>query len=220
MKIYVECEESQTVCKSFRLLGFEAYSRDIKDCSGGKPEWHIKGNSLDYINDYSDIRICHPVCKFLANSGVKNLVRNGRRINPERWDKLEEAIMFFNSFKKANSKMIAIENPIPHCYARDGFKNRYGRWVEGIGGYTQIVQPWQFGHKEMKATCLWLMNLPKLKPTNVVGPPPKDVEERKQWAKVHRMPPGPDRERLRSKTYKGIANAMSDQWGSLITIKR
>ena len=100
---------------------------------------------------------------------------------------------------------MATENPIPHKYA-----------VELIGGYDQIFQPWHFGHEKMKATCLWLKGLPPLKYTNVVGPPPKDKKERYKWQDVWTASPGPGREKLRSVTYQGFADAMADQWSVLL----
>ncbi|MCE3278055.1 MAG: cytosine methyltransferase [Bacteroidetes bacterium] len=233
LKELVGCEESQAVCIEFRKLGHEAYSCDIQDCSGGHPEWHLQMDVFDaienraYINNSGfyefddskewDLGIFHPVCRYLANSGVKELVRDGVKINPERWEKLKEAMNFFNKLKNCGIPKIALENPIPHIYARVGLdeenNHTYFGSTPGILGYNQIVQPWMFGHKEMKATCLWLNGLPKLIPTDVVGPPPKDKKERKKWAKVHRMPPGPERAKLRSKTYSGIAKAMAEQWG-------
>lgn len=116
---------------------------------------------------------------------------------------MNKAASFFKMLLNSPIPRIAVENPIPHKYA-----------VEQIGRkYDQIIQPWQHGHEEMKATCLWLKNLPPLRPTNIVGPPPKDKEERKKWARVHRASPGPDRWKERSRTLPGIAEAMADQWG-------
>ena len=199
MRVLIACEESQTVCKAFRERGHEAYSCDIQDCSGGHPEWHLKTDVRQLLTEYFDLVIFHPVCRYITNSGVRWL-----HTEPGRLDKLDEACIFFNLRHKFNSPRVATENPIPHKYA-----------VDKIGVYDQIFQPWHFGHEKMKATCLWLKGLPPLEYTNIVGPPPKDKKERYQWQDVWAASPGPDREKLRSKTYQGIANAMSEQWGGL-----
>lgn len=220
MKILIACEESQIVCKAFRAKGHEAYSCDIQDYSGGRPEWHIKCDVLRVLEGalgYNelipwDLIIAHPSCQFITNSGVRWLYNpNGTR-NIDRWVKLEEAMIFFNQFKGA-AKKVCIENPIPHKYAKNGFewlghtcrdKHLKEHITEGIGAYTQIIQPWQFGHGETKATCLWLEGLPKLQHTNIVS-----GREQRIW----KMAPGPERTKERSKTYQGIANAMAEQWG-------
>lgn len=210
LKVLVACEESQTVCKAFRKLGHEAYSCDILPCSGGHPEWHIKDDIrriLFHPNNKHDIPlmwdliIAHPPCTRLTNSGVCWLeIRN-------LWDELDDACKFFNIFKNYHIQYgipVMIENPIPHKYA-----------VEKIGKYTQLIQPYQFGHTERKATCLWLMGLPKLKPTNNVYEQmiklPKNIQQR-----VHYTPPGPERAKIRSKTFEGIAEAMAQQWSEYI----
>lgn len=214
MKVGVFCEESQVVCKAFRARGHEAYSVDIVDCSGGHPEWHIKNDVREMIGERFDLIIFHPVCKFITNSGVRWL-----HTEFGRWRKLGEACEFFNLRHQFNSPLIATENPIPHKYAVSGLLKWGSEFVYdkdlAIGKYDQVFQPWHFGHQKMKATCLWLKGLPALKPTNIVGPPPKDKKERYQWQDIWTASPGPDRERLRSVTYQGIAEAMADQWGNL-----
>lgn len=196
-KILIACEESQEVCKAFRELGHEAYSCDILECSGGHPEWHIKGDVLDIINQYWDLIIAHPPCTYLCNSGVTWLHRQ-----EGRWEKMREGAEFFKKLLNNKCKLIAVENPIMHKYA-----------VEIIGRrQDQLIQPWMFGHGETKATCFWLKGLPKLEPTNI-------VEGREQ--RLHRLPPSKDRAKIRSKTFPGIAKAMAEQWGKFIedTIK-
>lgn len=193
----VGCEESQAVTIAFRERGHEAYSCDIQDCSGGHPEWHIQGDVRDLLGEYFDLVIFHPVCKYIANSGVRWLHER-----PERYRNMISACEFFNLRHKFNSPRVATENPIPHKYA-----------VKFIGQYDQIFQPWHFGHKKMKATCLWLKNLHPLVFTDIVGPPPKDKKERRNWQDVWMCSPGPEREKQRSKFYTGIANAMAEQWG-------
>ena len=187
MKILIACEESQTVCREFRKRGHDAYSCDILDCSGGHPEWHIKGNVLKILNDGWDMMIAHPPCTRLANSGVRWL--NERNL----WDEMKDGALFFNALMYAPIERIAIENPIPHKYA-----------LEIIGRkYDQIIQPWQFGHGETKATCLWLKNIPILLPTLYAS-----GREQNIW----KMSPSKDRAKLRSKTFPGIAKAMAEQW--------
>jgi len=209
VKILIACEESQAVCIEMRKRGHEAYSCDTLPCSGGHPEWHIQGDVLEQLDKGWDMMIAHPPCTRLANSGVRWLKER------DLWNDLADAIIFFQKLQRANIPKIAIENPIPHKYAVEGFtwvRNFFQNWSVnlgcqydgGIGKYDQIIQPWQFGHGETKATCLWLKNLPKLEPTNI-------VEGREQ--RVWKMPPGADRAKERSKTFQGIAKAMAEQWG-------
>lgn len=209
MKVLVACEESQTVCKAFRATGHEAYSCDILPCSGGHPEWHIQADVRTLLSNYFDLVIFHPVCRYISNSGVRWLSGNHAR-----WIGLYDACEFFNLRHKFNSPRVATENPIPHKYAVNGIDD-LGFTFKGIGYYDQLFQPWHFGHAQMKATCLWLKNIPPLKYTNVVGPPPKDKKKRYEWQNVWTASPGPHRAKLRSKTYPGIAQAMADQWGNL-----
>jgi site-specific DNA-cytosine methylase len=188
MRVLVACEESQAVCIEFRKLGHEAYSCDLLPCSGGHPEWHIQddvkrvlGHPLDLL---WDLVIAFPPCTDLAVSGAKwfeEKRKDGRQ---------QAAVDFFMMFANRPGKW-AIENPI-------GIMSTLYRKPD------QIIQPWQFGHGETKATCLWLNNLPKLEPTEI-------VEGREQ--RIWKMAPGPDRAKERSKTYIGIAKAMAQTWG-------
>lgn len=185
MKILVACEESQAVAIAFRNRGHEAYSCDTHECSGGHPEWHFKGDVRDYLYRHWDMLIAFPPCTDLAVSGA-------RWFKEKRASGIQQAsIEFFMLFANHSCQKKAIENPI-------GIMSNIYRKPD------QIVQPWQFGHGETKATCLWLTGLPLLKPTNI-------VEGREQ--KIWKMPPSDNRAKLRSKTYSGIANAMADQWG-------
>jgi hypothetical protein len=191
MKVLIACEESQAVCMAFRELGHEAYSCDLLDCSGGYPQWHIKGDAIKeaYSGKY-DLMIAHPPCTRLCNSGVSWLAKRNL------WDEMQSGARFFKLLLDAPVNYKAIENPIPHKYA-----------LEIIGRkYDQIIQPWQFGHGETKATCLWLENLPLLIPSDI-------VDGREQ--RLHKLPPSKDRAKLRSKTFPGIAKAMALQWGKL-----
>lgn len=196
MRILVACEESQAVTKAFRARGHEAYSCDILPCSGGHPEWHIQDDVRKHLEGW-DLIIAHPTCTYLTNSGVCWLHKD-----PNRWQLLDEAAEFFKVFINAPCDKVAIENPIPHKYA-----------VERIGcKYDQIIQPWMFGHKERKATCLWLKGLAPLQGTNNVKEEMLKLPKKEQH-RIHYLSPGPDRAKLRSKTFPGIAKAMAEQWG-------
>lgn len=203
VRVLVACEESQATTIELRKLGFDAWSCDLQDCSGGHPEWHIKGDVLNVLNDGWDMMIAHPTCTYLTNSGVCWLWNKDGSRNEKRWQNLKEGAEFFKALLNAPIPLIAIENPIPHKYA-----------VELIGQkYNQLIQPYQFGHAESKATCFWLKGLPKLKPT-------KDVKDewkrlpKNEAQRLHYLPPGPERAKLRSKTFQGVAEAMAVQWGS------
>jgi hypothetical protein len=190
-----DCEYDEPWC---HLHGMHAYecpclgptedeAEYADDCEHGAR--HLAGDlfSVEDISSY-DLVIAHPPCTRLTNSGVRWL--NERNL----WAELDEAAAFFRRILALPVPRLCVENPIPHKYA-----------LERIGeNYAQIIQPWQFGHGETKATCLWLRNLPPLRPTNIVAG---------REAKVHRAPPGPDRWKIRSRTYAGIAQAMAEQWG-------
>lgn len=207
MKVLVACEYSGKVRDAFLRRGHDAWSCDLLPTTSSNSDRHIQGDVRRILRQSWDLVIAHPPCTFLTNAGVRHLysipTRNGvlAKIHGEaRWEAMREAAAFFNLFKGCAPK-VCIENPVPHRYAR-----------ELIGGYSQIIQPWQFGHKQMKATCLWLEGLNPLVPTDIVGPPPKG-EARKAWQMVHRASPGPDRWKLRSTIFDGIADAMGEQWG-------
>jgi site-specific DNA-cytosine methylase len=185
MRVLVACEESQAVCNAFRELGHEAYSCDILPPSGGHPEWHIQVDVLELLKMKWDMVLAFPPCTHLAVSGA-------RYFEEKRKDgRQQAAIDFFMRFANCSCQRTAIENPI-------GIMSTKYRKPD------QIIQPWQFGHGETKATCLWLKGLPPLVPTEI-------VEGREQ--RVWKMPPGPDRPKLRAKTFPGIAKAMAEQWG-------
>lgn len=189
MKVLVACEFSGVVREAFRKKGHEAWSCDIIN-SPEDSYHHIKGDVKHYLNVGWDLMIAHPPCTYLCNSGVRWLHEQ-----EGRWEKMKEACEFFDLLWNAPINKVCIENPIPHGYAK-----------QSMGLYHQKIQPWQFGHGETKATCLWLKSLPKLKPTNI-------VEGRE--ARIHKMSPGKDRGMKRSITYQGIADAMADQWSDL-----
>jgi len=202
MIVLVGCEESQAVTIEFDKLGHNARSCDIQAASGERPDLHIKGDIFHVLmsSPYSfgiDLFIGHPPCTYLANSGVRWLYNKDGSKNKDRWEKMEDAALFFRSLLHVNSEMVCLENPIMHKHALK---------IIGVK-QTQIIQPWQFGHGETKATCLWLKGLPNLMPTDIV-----EGREQKMW----KLPPTPDRQKLRSKTYPGIAKAFATQWGGLL----
>ena len=210
MKVLIACEESQRVCIEFRKRGHEAYSCDIVEPSGGHPEWHILGDCLKVLSGGAfitmdgekhevgkwDLIIAHPPCTYISNAGVRFLYPGGKGVlNEERLRKGIEASHFFLRFLYADCEKIAVENPIPST-------------VYCLPKYTQIIQPWMFGHPVQKKTCLWLKGLPPLQPTEIC--------EERQSSKVagnwfnHG---GKERQRNRAKTFPGIAKAMAEQWG-------
>ena len=181
MRVLVACEYSGTVRDAFRARGHDAMSCDLLPTE--RPGPHHQGSVLDILDDGWDLMIAHPPCTHLAVSGA-------------RWwqgkqEEQQQALAFVHLLMAAPIPRIAIENPI-------------SKISTAIRKPDQIVQPWQFGHGETKATCLWLKGLPKLVPTQVV-----DGRE----ARIHKMSPGPDRWKERSRTYQGIADAMASQWG-------
>jgi len=198
LNVLIACEESGTVRDAFIKRGHNAISCDILETSSPGP--HIQGDIIPLLKYKWDLIIAHPPCTYLANSGVCHLTdKNGDRVE-NRWDRMYEAKYFFYKFLHfARADKICVENPIPHKY--------------GIGKtYTQIIQPWMFGHTERKATCLWLKGLPKLIETNNVKEEMLKLPKREQQ-RLHYLSPGKDRAKLRSKTFQGIADAMAEQWG-------
>ena len=187
MNVLVACEESQAVTIAMRNRGIEAYSCDILPCSGGHPEWHIQDDVSNMLKESWGMVIAFPPCTHLAVSGA-------RWFDEKRKDgRQQHGIDFFMMFTELECKY-AIENPV-------GIMSSIYRKPD------QIIQPWQFGHGETKATCLWLKGLSPLVPTNV-------VEGRAD--RIHKLPPSPDRWKIRSETYQGIADAMADQWGGFM----
>lgn len=186
---------SGIIREAFRKQGHDAWSCDLLP-SMDNSKYHIQGDIQDvYLKDY-DLMIAHPPCTFMCNSGVSWLHKD-----PKRWDELRHANEFFNYLWKSNVKHICIENPIPHKYAL-------------LPKYDQLIQPYQFGHPERKATCLWLKNLCELKETKNVKPEMENLPK-SEAQRIHYMSPGKDRGIRRSISFTGIASAMADQWGSL-----
>lgn len=223
MRVLVACEESQRVCIAFRERGHLAYSCDIKNCTGNHPEWHIKGNVLDYLNvDYKqdpdngipfftcdgvfhcvpcfDLIIAFPPCTYFSRMNFLNYYRKGV-FNEKRFEKALLYVDLFNAIWNADCKRICIENPVPFKLFNDL-----------LPPYTMTLQPYEFGENKSKKTCLWLKGLPPLIPTlHVIEHTPlitvnnsfelhKTIEEQSTY---------------RSKTFNGVANAMAEQWGNL-----
>ena len=209
MKILVACEESQAVTKELRKLGHQAFSCDLLPCSGGHPEWHFKQDVFEVIKQGWDMMIAHPPCTFLAVSGARWLYNKDGSKNIERWQNQAEALDFVQKLMDAPINKIAIENPISVISSN-------------IRKPDQIIQPYMFGDKAQKSTCLWLKNLPKLEPTDIVEKgefiefiSKKGVKKKQpKWyfdaLKEAKTPE--ERRTLRSKTFKGIAEAMATQW--------
>lgn len=192
MRILVACERSGVVRRAFAAQGHDAWSCDLVP-SDDRSNKHFIGDARDYLNDGWDLlMVAHPPCTRLCNSGVRWLEERNL------WADLDDAAALFSAFWNAPIERIAVENPIMHKYAKQRITNYQPP--------AQTIQPWQFGHGETKATCLWLKNLPKLTPTKI-------VEGR--TARIHLMPPSEGRSIERSKTYQGIADAMAGQWGTL-----
>lgn len=186
MRVLVACEFSGIVREAFAARGHDAWSCDLLPTE--KPGQHVVGDVMSYLYGYGapwDLMIAHPPCTHLAVSGA--------RWFKDKTTEQDAALLFVRRLLTAPVYRIALENPISIISSR-------------VRKPDQIIQPWMFGHGETKATCLWLKNLPALVPTDVVSG---------REARVHRMPPGPDRWKERSRTMQGIAGAMADQWGNL-----
>jgi len=201
MKILIACEYSGIVRDAFLAQGHEAISADLLPTE--RPGPHYQGNVLDIINDGYEMLIAHPPCTRLANSGVRWLQSppKGKTLEDMQCE-LQEGAEFYNLLRNAPIKYKAIENPIMHKYAR--------QLIEPID--RQIIQPWQFGEPEFKATGFELQNLPDLVPTEILTRPEPGTLEYKKWSRVHLLPPSPERWKERSRTMPGIALAMAAQW--------
>lgn len=205
-KILVACEESQEVCKAFRNRGFEAYSCDTQDCSGGHPEWHIKGDAiLEAYSGKYDMMIAHPPCTYMSKAGARFMYPKAGFLNEERLKQAMEAKGFFFKLMNAPIKYKAIENPTPLK-------------IVGLPQPSQVVQPYEYGHPYSKRTLLWLNNLPMLIPTNIVSEYtpylPSNTGGAKRGQKHSRGTSKNAKES--SKTFSGVAKAMADQWGEYL----
>lgn len=211
MRVLVACEKSQAVTIELRKLGHEAFSCDILPCSGGHPEWHLQQDVTELLNQKWDMIIAFPPCTYLTVSGNRwfNIERYGEKAM-KRYEDRKKAIEFFMLFANADCDKIAIENPIGHMSTA---------WRKP----DQIIQPWQFGEKAQKSTCLWLKGLPKLEPTEIVSKggfkewvDSKSGKKKKQpmwyYEAFINAKTKIERSALRSKTFPGIAKAMAEQW--------
>lgn len=185
MKILIACEYSGVVRDAFIKLGHDAISCDLLPTDSPGP--HYQGDVRDLMDYPFDLMIAHPPCTHLSVSGARHFAE--KRIDGRQ----QTAVSFFIMLAKSDIPMIAIENPV--CIMSSLYRKP-----------DQVIQPWQYGHNETKATCLWLKGLPLLQPTNI-------VEGREQ--RIHKMPPSADRWKERSKTFQGVADAMANQWGNL-----
>lgn len=205
-KVIIGCEESQAICLAFRKRGHEAYSCDLQPSSGGHPEWHLQMSIFDALKLKKwDLLIAHPPCTYLTVTGNKWFKEqparpSGALVGRAREEAREEAIQFFLDLARANVKMICLENPV-------GIMSSVYRKPD------QIIQPFEYGHPEPKKTCLWLKGLPKLVPTDIVEPEYFISKSGKRLASWYYKPsPSPERQKMRSVTFSGIAEAMANQW--------
>lgn len=219
MRVLVACEESQTVCKAFREKGHVAFSCDLQECSGGHPEWHINGDCLclldgdcEFVTQDGtkhvqegewDLIIAHPPCTYMSKAGARWMYPTAGNISEERLKLAMEAKEFFFKMLNAKCKRIAVENPVPLK-------------VVGLPEPTCSVQPYEHGESFSKKTCLWLKNLPPITPTNIVSnyKPylPSNTGGAKRGQKHSRGVAKNAKEA--SKTFKGVAQAMCEQWGT------
>lgn len=199
-RVLIGCETSGVVRRAFAARGHDAWSCDLLPAED-RSNRHIICDVRDLLNDEWDlIAVFHPPCTRLCNSGVRWLhVPPPGRTKDEMWRELDEGADLFSAVWNAPCPRVAVENPVMHKHAKAR--------IRGYQPPAQTIQPWMFGHGETKATCLWLRGLPNLTPTDIVDG---------RTARVHRMPPGPDRWRERSRTFEGIGEAMADQWGILL----
>jgi len=199
LRVLVACEFSGVVRNAFLARGHDAWSCDLLPSEDASNR-HITGDAREILSDGWDLlMVAHPPCTRLCNSGVRwlHVPPPGKSLE-QMWRELDEAATLFAAFWNAPIPRVCVENPVMHRHAKARIAN--------FADAAQSVQPWQFGHGETKRTCLWLRKLPPLIPTKVVDG---------RTARVHRMPPGPERWKERSRTFPGIAEAMADQWGRL-----
>jgi site-specific DNA-cytosine methylase len=206
-RILIACEESQAVTKAFRKLGYEAFSCDLLPCSGGHPEWHYQEDVFEVIKKGWDLMIAFPPCTDLAVSGARHFERKIADGSQQK------SIEFFMDIINADVEKIAVENPIGIMSGKYRKPN-------------QIIQPWMFGDKAQKSTCLWLKNLPNLQPTDIVEKgeffefTSKKGEKKRMpmwYYKALQEAKTPEQRRtLRSKTFQGIADAMAEQWSKVL----
>lgn len=206
LRVLIGCEESGVMRRAFARRGHEAWSCDLLPAADGS-NYHIRGDVRDVLGDGWDLLVvCHPPCTRLCNSGVRWLHTPppGRTL-ADMWRELEDGVALFAACWQAPIARVAVENPVMHRHARERMPADLPR--------PQIVQPWWFGDPAKKATGFYLRGLPKLIPTSRLPLPVKGSDEAKRWETVHRCPPGPERARIRSRTFPGMAEACAEQWG-------
>lgn len=221
MRVLVACEFSGVVRNAFLARGHDAWSCDLLPSEDGSNR-HIIGDARNILNDGWDLlMVAHPPCTRLCRSGHRWLF-GPEETHPKKlpkgrtWESMlaefETGIALFTDFWRAPIDRVAIENPVMHPPAQKRMPSDLPK--------PHIVQPWQHGDPAFKATGLYLRGLPPLQDSNRLAPPARGTDEHKRWSTVHRAPPGPDRWKIRSRTFPGIANAMADQWGSLGPVKK
>lgn len=202
----VGCECSGRIRAALRARGWDAWSCDIKPAEDGSP-FHIRGDVLKHLRDGWDFAVFHPVCTYLTNSANRWLYEDRpAQSAAQRWEAMQEAAASYCAMRAAPIAHVAVENPVMGEHAK--------RLVNP--GARQVVQPWWFGEPFFKATGFELKNLPRLTPTNKLTPPKAGTPEHKAWSRVHREPPGPNRQANRSRTFPGVADAIADQWGGYV----
>lgn len=203
--VLVGCEESQTICKAFRERGFEAYSCDTQECSGGHPEWHLQMDVFDAIKLVKpQLGIFHPPCTFMSRAGARWMYPAAGFLDIERYKKAMKAREFFMKCLNSNIKYIAVENPLPLKVVK-------------LPKESQIIEPYQFGHEYSKKTLLWLKGLPKLKPTDIKTEYKPYLPSNTGGAKRgQKATPKSITQKESSKTFEGIAKAMAEQWGDFL----
>lgn len=216
-RVLVACEESQSVTIELRKLGFEAFSCDLQDCTGGHPEWHFKQDVFEVIDMGWDMMIAFPPCTYLTVTGARWLYNKDKSRNEARWIAQDEAVEFVKKLYYSNIKRVAIENPVGKLSSL---------WMKP----TQIIQPFYFGDEAQKTTCLWLKNLPPLQHLKAPNLFDDNVthcgkgemvttstgKTFSKWYWETSKGKGKERQIMRSKTFPGIAKAMSEQWGAVL----
>lgn len=208
LRVLIACEFSGIVRRAFAALGHDAWSCDLLPAED-RSNQHIVGDVRDILGAGWDLLIvAHPPCTRLCNSGVRwlSVPPPGRTLEEMRCD-LEAGAALFSACWNAPVKRVAVENPVMHRHAK--------ALIVNYAPPAQIVQPWWFGDPAFKATGLYLRELPRLEPTRKLAPPARGTAEHRSWSRVHRMPPGPNRARERSRFFPGLAGAMAATWGGL-----
>lgn len=209
MRVLIGCEYSGIVRRAFAARGHDAWSCDLQQAED-RSNRHVVGDVRDMLGDGWDLlMVAHPPCTRLCNSGVRWLFTPppGRTVEAMR-DELQAGAALFSACWNAPIPRVCVENPVMHKYAK--------ALIANYQAPAQFVQPWQYGEPQFKATGLYLRGLNPLTPTNLLTPPMPGTLERRAWSRVHRMPPGNDRARERSRFFPGIAAAMADQWGGSV----